>query len=466
MGGLRASIQGIKLVDECRKKKSWNRQANSWCTAANVSLPTLKRFWRKIPIQEEAFIKICKAVGLENWEKIVDRNPVSCQERISSFLDYENSWVGREKLAAQLSAKLRGVCRILILTGITGIGKTALGEQLVWGLQGDFPQSVRVNFDGNENADFVSIAAQLMAGWEETVTPEIRQEPQNLLNWLVSKLRKNRYLLLIDSLENILEGDAETGWSNFKDEWWEKFFQSLLSANSCESCIVLTSQDLPGQLAAVGSRYPKLWHCQPLSGLTEPERLALFEKTGLEVGAQSPEKDYLERIGAAYEGHPLALRAIAGEIISHPFNGNVVAYWKKYGYEVQEVERCQQEAEIESSGDRLRLDRYNPNLKKAVEQRVEKTFERLAKDVFNAYLLLCHGSVYRRPVPEKAWLRHLQYFGCNEEQQEIALDTLHDRYLIEEEIDNNNNLLLRQHNLIRSMAQKHLKKLTTREQPL
>jgi hypothetical protein len=68
-------------------------------------------------------------------------------------------------------------------------------------------------------------------------------------------------------------------------------------------------------------------------------------------------------------------------------------------------------------------------------------------------------------VPEAAWLRGLKRLGYDEQQQQAALDALRDRYLLEELIDDNNDWLLRQHNLIRSVALEHLKNLTTREQP-
>lgn len=454
---VRASIQKLTaVIDLLRSNKGWNRQDERWCKAAKVSMPTLKRFWRRQPIRQEFFSDICQAVGLENWEEIIDNSPIQQKAQISPSLDYDDGWVGRAELISQLSSKLRGGCRVLILTGITGIGKTVLAERLAVQLQSDFSESFRVNFDHEEQADFASVAAQLLTGWGETLTPENRQEPQRLLNWVVSCLRQNSYLVLIDSVELILKGNAETGWSDFQDEWWEKFFQSLLSANSCKSRVILTSQDLPGQLEAIGLGYPKFWYCQSLSGFNQSEQLELFEKMGLEISGESSARTYLERMGAAYEGHPLALRAIAGEIINHPFNGNVGAYWTQYGHEVEEVEQIQQQADIESADDRLRLDRYTRSLQRAVKQRIEKTFERLAKDVFNAYMLLCFGSVYRRPVPEKFWLKPLEGLGFDRDKQLAALDALRDRYLIEEEIVNDN-LLLRQHNLIRSTALFHLK---------
>ncbi|NJL90845.1 MAG: hypothetical protein HC916_14430 [Coleofasciculaceae cyanobacterium SM2_1_6] len=46
----------------------------------------------------------------------------------------------------------------------------------------------------------------------------------------------------------------------------------------------------------------------------------------------------------------------------------------------------------------------------------------------------------------------------DKEEQQAALDVLKDRYLVEE-VEEGNKILLRQHNLIRSISLEHLKKL-------
>ncbi len=286
-----------------------------------------------------------------------------------------------------------------------------------------------------------------------------RDFPPGKLNRLVKRLQDNKYLILMDSVENIMEGNEEKGWNNFRDDWWEKFFESLLAVESCQSRIILTSQDL---LHQIPQRYRNFWHCILLSGLAESEQLELFEKTGLEVDTDLSTRQYLQRIGAAYEGHPLALRVISGEIGAKPFNGNVVAYWKKYGHEIEEVEKAIAEAKtqgiMEGADDQWKLDRYTRQLRQNVQERLEKTFRRLKRDMLNAYRLLCEGSIYRCGVPEKFWLNHLADWECDEDEQELALEVLRDRYLLEEVLENDD-LLVRQHNLIRSVALEHHKNL-------
>ncbi|WP_217481660.1 hypothetical protein [Nostoc sp. TCL240-02] len=410
----------------------------------------------------------------ESLPKTEDIDPPPANRRIQSnspnFFAYDDAWVGRDSLIRELSERIRRHCRLLILVGITGIGKTALGERLAvevadW-FENDWSHYHQENFDDEQQtSDFASVAARWLEKWGELITPDDRKDPQRLLNRLITYLRENRYLVQMDSLENILQGNEDEGWSNFKDEWWLKFFDSYLKAESCESRFILTSQDLPGQIEEVGTRSQNFWYCQTLSGLEKSEQIALFEKTELDVSPNSTSRTYLERVGSAYEGHPLALKVIAGEIKNKPFNGNVSAYWNRYGNEVEEVEKAIAEAQAGQTlgiNDQWKLDRFTRTLKRNVRKRLEQTFQRLKRDAKYAYVLLCEASVYRCAVPEDWWLSHLDYWDQTKDKQLASLDTLRDRFLIEEVVDDAQ-CLVRQHNLIRSISLEHLKLLDNDE---
>ncbi len=411
-----------------------------------------------------AFEILAKLPIEETNSDALNQNTKLTKPSSPNFFAYDDAWVGRDNIISAMSDRVRASCRLLVLLGITGIGKTALGERIAveladW-LDEDWSSFHQENFDDEQqSSDFVSVAARWLEKWGELITPEDRKDPQRLLYRLIAYLKENRRLIQMDSLENILEGNEEEGWNSFKDEWWIKFFESYLKADSCQSCIILTSQDLPGQLEDVGKRSQNFWYCQPLSGLDKLEQIELFNKTGLDVSEASDAKPYLERIGNAYEGHPLALRVIVGEIKNKPFEGNVVAYWRKYGNEVEEVEKAiaeAQEGDSVGADDKWQLDRFTKTLRRNVRSRLNKTFARLKEDAKWAYILLCEASVYRCSVPEDFWLSHLEDWDRDEAEQKAALEALRERYLVEELVENDLSLL-RQHNLIRSVSLEQLK---------
>jgi len=468
---LPASKFGLEIIDRARKNKGWNKDSPIWIDSANellkdtlngsVSRSTLQRFWRKKAVRQENFEAICKAVGIKNWEAIVDRTPTQQPLSYMDFSVYDDAWVGRESLIQQLSDRLQSSCRVLLLVGITGIGKTALAEKLVEELRGDWTE-LKDNFEDDQKAsDFASVALQWLEKWRETV-PKDERKPEQLLRRLVKRLRENRYLILIDSLEYLLTGNEEDGWGDFADEWWGEFFVRLLAEPDCQSRFILASQDLPTKFEAECDRYKNLWYCQLLKGLEIPEQVALFQKAELD-GDLELSHSPLRVIGEVYDGHPLALRTIAGEI-NGSYRGNVRAYWKYNSRYIEEVKEAIDEARnqgiVQGDEDRWQLASYTKVLRWKVKERIEKTFERLKHDVYDAYFLLCTASVYRCEVQESWWMSHLEYRGYSNEQQKSAIQTLRERYLVEDGgIDDEDERLVGQHNLIRSVAISHRLKL-------
>lgn len=468
---LPASKFGLEIIDRARKNKGWNKDSPIWIDSANellkdtlngsVSRSTLQRFWRKKAVRQENFEAICKAVGIKNWEEIVDRTPTQQPRSYMDFSVYDDAWVGRESLIQQLSDRLQSSCRVLLLVGITGIGKTALAEKLVEELRGDWTE-LRDNFEAEKKAlDFASVALQWLEKWRETV-PKEERKPEQLLQRLVKRLRENRYLILIDSLEYLLTGNEEDGWGDFADEWWGKFFVSLLAESSCQSRFILTSQDLPTKFEAECDHYKNFWYCQLLKGLEVPEQVALFQKAELDGDLELPNSP-LRVIGEVYDGHPLALRTIAGEI-NGSYGGKVRAYWKDNSRYIEEVKEAIDEARnqgiVQGDEDRWQLASYTKVLRWKVKERIEKTCERLKHDVYDAYFLLCTASVYRCEVQKSWWMSHLEYRGYSNEQQKSAIQTLRERYLVEDGgIDDEDERLVGQHNLIRSVAISHRLKL-------
>lgn len=69
---LKASKKGLAIIDLARNKKGWTKIAVPWHENAKVGQAALRKFWRRLPIRQDNFVNICQAVGVDNWEEIVE----------------------------------------------------------------------------------------------------------------------------------------------------------------------------------------------------------------------------------------------------------------------------------------------------------------------------------------------------------------------------------------------------------
>ena len=415
---------------------------------------------------DEAFLNVVQGLrkAVETLQAKVSPTPPSPAPPPPQFSTYNPAtFTGREAETAELTAQLQGSCRVVAIVGMTGIGKTALGERAIANLletaEAPLPY-VRLSLDDRSlTPDFASSGAALLRTLGEEPTLADQKDPANLLTHLLQRLGSHPCRVQIDSLERLLRGNDQDGWSEFCDPLWLDFLQQVLAQTACPSQLLLTSQDIPGELDTMASRYPQFWHCQPLQGLDGEEQQDLFQKLGLLSNPGATDPDYLSPIGTFYAGHPLVLQVIADEIRQPPFRGNIAHYWQHY------------EAEFLATGTTPNKLARSRLFRRRVRQRVEQTLQQLPAP---ARQMLCASAVFRRSVPVEFWQAMLP-----EGDADAAFDTLQDRHLVEyatipsvgeqsllageqsllagERSRTTPPLLIRQHNLIRSVAYDLLK---------
>ncbi|QYO62839.1 ATP-binding protein [Leptolyngbya sp. 7M] len=332
---------------------------------------------------------------------------------------------------------MKGKTRLLWITGISGIGKTVLGECLAskaWESDSAF-QWIYLEVLEGQSPDFPSVASDLLAKLgDRDIDPQERNNPDQLAKRLLRKLQSHPYWIQLDALERLLNPEHPT---EFVDAYWATFLQRCLTNSPFASCLVLTSQSFPNPLIEWNDRYPNVWVEIRLDGLSQVEQqLEFFAKRGIAVDAVN--QDVLAQIAKIYEVHPLVLKVNAEDILKE-FAGDVDRYWQVNQLEFEQVARELQVARLDETI-------YNEALDRKVRDRIKKSLEQLPTDALD---LLYRSSGYRRPVPKSFWLGMIG--DRSFQKQKEAYRVLGDRALIEQEV-NQNQRLIRQHNLIRNIA--------------
>lgn len=223
---------------------------------------------------------------------------------------------GREtELATLQEWVVRDRCRVVMLLGLGGIGKTSLALSFAQQAASQFES---VFFRSLRNAPPLS---SVLDGLIRVVSTQQALPPDSVsdkIGRLVELLRERRCLLVLDNLEAIIQPGAPTddyrpGYADYG-----LLIQHLGQAVH-HGCLLLTSREKPDELGLLESRNGPV-RTLALTGLAEPAcQMILAEK---ELVGEAQVYAALTRL---YGGNPLALKLVS-EPIRELFGGNVSAF--------------------------------------------------------------------------------------------------------------------------------------------
>ncbi len=162
---LKVSPDNIQQVKDAVKRNGYPSQ-KQFAIEIDVSQSTVQSFLNGRAVDFGYFVDISKKLGLD-WQEISAQETTNNQTELPKPLD---TWVGREETLKELKLKLQDEIRLLVITGLTGQGKTALGEKLTRDLlkEGKWHYLNPVNFDdATTTRDFVGFAGKFLSSLGE-----------------------------------------------------------------------------------------------------------------------------------------------------------------------------------------------------------------------------------------------------------------------------------------------------------
>ncbi|WP_228056202.1 NB-ARC domain-containing protein [Microcoleus sp. LEGE 07076] len=342
-GLLRASEEGLKIIDMVRRNLEWNKSEDSWCLAALISKATLKRFWSRKGIRRENFINICKAVEIENWEYIAEgyknikTEPLFAAAIADIPLDNQTdrtfplpenlppvrNWVQRTKELEILKTTIvNSDITAISIVGLPGTGKTTLASQLIRQLHTENTPFTCAAWQSLQSATGKAppcdrtIDSLLFTLSNGDITPATNAQNdcgKNTEN-LLKILREKPCLIVFDRADTLLKAGEAKAAGYFAEDCAEYawLFKQLLETEH-QSKIIFTSRESLAELPPTVTREIQL------NGLDRDAAISLLQSFNLTA---NPEE--LAEMGDRYSGHPKALQLVAALIRDDTeFQGNV-----------------------------------------------------------------------------------------------------------------------------------------------
>jgi NB-ARC domain len=271
-----------------------------------IAAKTWQRFWEgNQNIDRATFKQICQFLGMD-WQEIIEP-----YQNIngSDFIIADPNFYGRvAELATLKSWAINPNCRLIILYGLDGIGKSSLVAQLIKQVRTSFGRIEWKTFSYGDSVDstLVDLLQQL--------------DSLNQFNGLsFQQLTEKLWWQLQQRCLIILEQEQDGNTQKFDD--YKQLFRKLLQMHgkSHHSCILLiTSYEKPDDVTAVADRddAAKSLH---LSGVDVATGLEILKNKELKF-VENPE--IAAELVRQFGGYPLALKLVSSHIRDR-YNGDI-----------------------------------------------------------------------------------------------------------------------------------------------
>ncbi len=334
--------RSLKVRQECieRVKQSVARNGFSSQRAlaedVGMALATVGSFLRGKQVDRAVFIELCEKLSLD-CDEIAERGLDQTVEPETSPLSLSLpplfsdkgqvkaniSWGeaidvsifhGREtELSTLQQWVMDDRCRLITLTGMGGIGKTALSIKLAEQVQTDFEFVI---WRSLRNAPpILELLADLLNILSNGQARDLPTTLNETISQVITSLQMARCLLILDNAESILITGERAGAYRPGYEAYGQLLRHVAESRH-QSCLVLTSREKPKGLAArEGENLPV--RSLPVDGLPPAEGQTILAEKGFALSGNDS-----AALVQQYAGNPLALKIVA-TTIQELFDGQV-----------------------------------------------------------------------------------------------------------------------------------------------
>jgi WD40 repeat protein/transcriptional regulator with XRE-family HTH domain len=288
-----------------------------------LSLTTISKVLRRsAPVDEQSLQRAFRAFGLKLNKNDYVR-PGTAEAVVQA--QYQRDWgniidtsllCGRDEELVRLQQWiLEEQCRLVLLLGIGGIGKSTLAARVVQQIEAQFEIVVWRSLQNAPPLEewLASVLPVLLQAQGEDIALPSSLDGQLLK--LMEGLRTCRCLLILDNAEAILSS-WQTGQNRSSYEGYGQLFKAI-GEMFHQSCLLLTSREKPREIVPLEGQ--GLVRTLVLKGLNSESGRELFHHKGEFTGTDSEWQQLVEHYG----GNPLALKLVAATT-QEIFNSRII----------------------------------------------------------------------------------------------------------------------------------------------
>ncbi|HEY1350092.1 MAG TPA: NACHT domain-containing protein [Ktedonobacteraceae bacterium] len=204
-------------------------------------------------------------------------------------------------------------CRVVLLLGVAGIGKTGLAAVAATQIKEHFSFVLWRSLQNTPPLpDLLYPVLQVLCDQQQQRLPTNADEQITLL---IACLQSQRCLLILDNFDSVLKSGDRAGSYRETYEGYGTLLERVAQARH-QSCLLLTSREKPREIARLQGNYLYV-RTLLLAGIEKKEGVEILRDKGI----SGPEQT-LEDLIYLYSGNPLYLKLVS-EPIQEIFSGDV-----------------------------------------------------------------------------------------------------------------------------------------------